>query len=128
MPQTPAGGHDDLRGKCEQQAAGDPAGGPLGGFGEGAPVPELDRKAPYQQTGRGELDEAVDAERRVMLCAAIPAAMATMASTVIHATVNHSRRNASQISAARSGSGAPATRAGVSQQFCAIARPQTANF
>jgi hypothetical protein len=31
---------------------------------EKAPVPELDRKAPDQDAGRGELDEAVDAERQ----------------------------------------------------------------
>jgi hypothetical protein len=57
---------------------------------------------------------------RLMLCAAIPEAMAIIASIVIHAIVNYSSRNASRISAPRSISGMLAARAGV-QKFSTIA-------
>jgi hypothetical protein len=125
MPKTPTGGHDDVSGQCEQKTAGDPACGVLGGFRKRAAMLQLDERrqisTPAEASSiRLSMPKAV----RLMLCAAIPEAMAIMDSTVIHATVNHSRGSALRVRHPDYRS----ARAGVPQRFSAITLFQEINL
>ncbi len=67
---------------------------------------QLDRQSPHENTCRRQFDHAVEAECEQHKAAGRDAcAIATAASTIIQAMVNHSSLNASRISGNRSGRG-----------------------
>src|SRR5208337_3179569 len=63
-PKAPKRGDGDVRGKRKKKAARDPAGPTLHLLGKRLAVLQLHPQPPHEHAGRGQLDHAIEAERR----------------------------------------------------------------